>query len=120
MTIPWCRVDYYTFHKRILLQQMKIRVKASSHIDDTTRHNSMRHDMIFRFPYNQMDQFTHMQHDQAWSSRQKAPATGSDFCHLSQRQYQKTAKENSFNRNLTLVYTFMTQEEPFEVTIPSV
>ena len=34
-------------------------VNASSHIDDTTRHDSMRHDPFFRFPYNQMDQFTH-------------------------------------------------------------
>ena len=34
----------------------------------------------------------------------------SDFCRVSQRQYQKTAKENSFHRNLTWVYKFMTQE----------
>ena len=27
-------------------------IKASSHIDDTTRHDSMRHDPFFRFPYN--------------------------------------------------------------------
>ena len=28
------------FHKRIMLLLMKIRVKASSHIDDTTRHDT--------------------------------------------------------------------------------
>ena len=55
-------------------------VKASSHIDDTTRHDSMRHDPFFRSPYNQMDQFTHMQHDNRF---------GSDFCRVSQRQYQE-------------------------------
>ena len=31
-------------------------IKTSSHIDDTTRHDSMRHDPFFRSPYNQMDQ----------------------------------------------------------------
>ena len=50
-------------------------LKASSHIGDTTRHDSMRHDPFFRSPYNQMDQFTHMQHDNVLSSRQKAAAT---------------------------------------------
>ena len=50
-------------------------LKPSSHIGDTTRHDSMRHDPFFRFPFNQMDQFTHMQHDNnALSSRQKAAA----------------------------------------------
>ena len=39
-------------------------------IDDTTRH-----DPFFRSLYNQMDQFTHMQHDKVWSSRQKAEVT---------------------------------------------
>ena len=47
-------------------------LKATSHIGDTTRHDSMRHDPFFRSPYNQVDQFTHMQHDNVWSSRQKA------------------------------------------------
>ena len=45
------------------------------HIDDTTRHDSMRHDLFFRSLYNKMDQFTHMQHDNVLSSRQKAAAT---------------------------------------------
>ena len=49
-------------------------VKPSSHMCDTTRHDSMRHDPFFRFPFNQMDQFTHMQHDNVLSSRQKGAA----------------------------------------------
>ena len=50
------------------------RLKPSSHIGDTTRHDSMRHDPFFLSPHNQMDQFTHMQHDNVLSSRQKAGA----------------------------------------------
>ena len=50
-------------------------LKAISHIGDTTRHDSMRHDPFFRSPYNQMDQFTHMQHDNVLSSRQRAETT---------------------------------------------
>ena len=34
----------------------------------------MQHDPFFRSPYNQMDQFTHMQHDNVLSSRQKPVA----------------------------------------------
>ena len=30
----------------------EIRLKASSHIDDMTRHNSLRHDPFFHSPYN--------------------------------------------------------------------
>ena len=88
-------------------------VKASSHIGDTTRHNSMRHDPFFRFPYNQMDQFTHMQHDQVWSSRQRAATTKialkAIFVVCRSDSIKKIAKENSFHRNLTWVYKFMTQ-----------
>ena len=87
--------------------------KASSHIGDTTRHDSMRHDQFFRFPYNQMDQFTHMQHDQVWSSRQRAATTKialeAIFVVCRSNSIKKTAKENSFHRNLTWVYKFMTQ-----------
>ena len=37
--------------------------------------------------------------------------SGNDFCRVSQREYQEnTAKENSFNRNLTWVYKFTMQE----------
>ena len=89
-------------------------LKASSHIDDTTRHDSMRHDPFFRPPYIQMDQFTHMQHDQVWSSRPKAAATKialeAIFVMCRSDSTKKVAKENSFHRNLTWVYKFMTQE----------
>ena len=71
-----------------------------------------------------MDQFTYMQHDNVLWSRQKAaaPKIALDAIFDVSRSYsiKKTAEENSFHRNLTWVYTFMTQEEPFEVTIPSV
>ena len=81
---------------------------------DTTRHDSMRHDPFFRSPYNQMDQFTHMQHDQVWSSRQKAAAPKialeAIFVMCRSDSIKETAKENSFHRNLTSVYKFMTQE----------
>ena len=104
--------------------KIKTQLKASSHIDDTTRHDSMRHDMIFRFPYNQMDQFTHMQHDQVWSSRQKAAATKialeAIFVVCRSDSIKKTAKENSFHTNLTWVLKFMMQKIVSEVTIPSV
>ena len=88
--------------------------KASSHIDDTTRHDSIRHDPFFRSPYNHMDQFTHMQHDNVWSSRQKAATTKIAlepiFVVCRSDSITKTAKENSLHRNLTWVYKFMTQE----------
>ena len=88
--------------------------KPSSHIGDTTRHDSMRHDPFFRFPYNQMDQFTHMQHDNVWSSRQKAATTKialeAIFVVCRSDSIKKTAKENSFHRNPTWVYKFMMQE----------
>ena len=93
---------------------MVFTLKASSHIGDTTRHDSMRHDPFFRSLYNQMDQFTHMQHDNVLSSQQKAaaPKIALDaifvVCHSD--SIKKTAKENSFHRNLTWVYKFMTQE----------
>ena len=32
MTISWCTVDYQTFHKRIMLLQMKIRVKKDRNL----------------------------------------------------------------------------------------
>ena len=89
-------------------------IKPSSHIGDTTRHDIMRNDPFFRSPYNQMDQFTHMQHDQVWSSRQKAATTKialeAIFVVCRSDSIKKTAKENSFHRNLTWVYKFMTQE----------
>ena len=89
-------------------------LKASSHIGDTTRHDSMRHDPFFRSPYNQMDQFTHMQHDNVLSSRQKAAAPKialeAIFVMCRSESIKKTAKENSFHRNLTSVYKFMMQE----------
>ena len=77
-----------------------LQFKASSHIDDTTRHDSMRHDPFFRSPYSQMDQFTHMQHDQVWSSRQRAATTKialeAIFVVCRSDSIKKTAKENSF------------------------
>ena len=61
-----------------------------------------------------MDQFTHIQHDHVWSSRQKAAATKialeAIFVVCRSDSIKKTAKENSFHRNLTWVYKFMTQE----------
>ena len=86
-----------------------------------TRHDSMLHDPFFRSPYNQMDQFTHMQHDNVWSSRQKAATTKialeAILVVCRSDSIKKTAKENSFHRNLTWAYKFMT-ENSFEVTIP--
>ena len=77
-------------------------LKASSHIDDTTRHDNMRHDPFFRFPYNQMDQFTHMQHDNVWSSRQKAATTKialeAIFVVCRSDSIKKTDKGNSFHK----------------------
>ena len=71
-----------------------------------------------------MDQFTHMQHDQVWSSRQKAAATKialeAIFVVCRSDSIKKTAKENSSHINLTLVHTFMMQKIVSEVTIPSV
>ena len=91
-----------------------VEVKASSHIDDTTRHDSMRHDPFFRSSYNPMDQFTHMQHDNVLSSRQKAAAPKialeAIFLVCRSNSIMKTAKENSFHINLTWVHKFMTQE----------
>ena len=97
---------------------MVFTLKASSHIGDTTRHDSMRHDPFFGSLYNQMDQFTHMQHDNVLSSQQKAAAQKIALdaifvvCHSDSitATVKKTAKENSFHRNLTWVYKFMTQE----------
>ena len=84
------------------------------HTDDTTRHDSMRHDPFFRSPYNQMDQFAPMQHDNVWSSRQKAATTKLALEPIlvvcCSDSIKKTAKENSFHRNLTWVYKFMTQK----------
>ena len=61
-----------------------------------------------------MDQFTHMQHDNVLSSRQKAAtpkiALEAIFVVCRSDNIKKTAKENSFHRNLTWVYKFMTQE----------
>ena len=62
----------------------------------------MRHDPFLRSPYNQMDQFTHMQHNQVWSSRQKAAASKIALeeifvvCHSD--SITKTDKENSFHK----------------------
>ena len=74
---------------------------------DMTRHDSMRHDPFFRSPYNQMYQFTHMQHDQVWSSRQKAATTKialeAILVVCRSNSIKKTDKENSFHK-------FMTQE----------
>ena len=71
-----------------------------------------------------MDQFTHMQHDQVWSSRQKSAATKialeAIFVVCRSDSIKKTAKENSFHRNPTLVHKFMMQKIVSEVTIPSV
>ena len=82
-------------------------------IDDTTRHDSMRHDPFFRSPYNQMDQFTHMQHDNVLSSRQQAATTKialeAILVVCCSDGIKKTAEENSFHRNLTWVYKFMTE-----------
>ena len=64
---------------------------------------------------------THMQHDQVWSSRQKAAATKivleAIFVVCRSDSIKKIAKENSFHRNLTWIYKFMTQEIVFEVTV---
>ena len=60
-----------------------------------------------------MDQFTHMQHDQVWSSRQRAATTKialeAIFVVYRSDSIKKTAEENSFHSNLTWVYKFMTQ-----------
>ena len=61
-----------------------------------------------------MDQFTHMQHDNVLSSRQKpvAPKISLEaiFVVFRSDSIKKTAKENSFHINLTWVYEFMKQE----------
>ena len=71
-----------------------------------------------------MDQFTHMQHDHVWSSQQKAATTKialeAIFVVCRSDSIKKTAKENSFHRNLTWVYKFMMQKLVSEVTTPSV
>ena len=68
-----------------------------------------------------MDQFTHMQHNQVWSSRQKAAATKialeAIFVVCRSDSIKKIAKETSFHRNLTWFYKFMTQKIVFEVTV---
>ena len=88
-------------------------LKASSHIGDTTPHDSMRHDPFFRSPYNQMDQFTHAAR-QCLVVTTKSCGTknrsGSDFCSVCSDSIKKTAKENSFHRNLTWFSKFMTQK----------
>ena len=79
---------------------------------DTTRHDSMRHDPVFRSPYNQMDQFTHTQHDLVLSSRQKAAtkkiALEAILVVCRSDSVGKTAKEHRFHINLTWVHKFMT------------
>ena len=96
------------------------RHKASSHIDDTTRHDSMRHDPFFRFPYNQMDQFTHMQYDNVWSSRQKAATTKitleAIFVMCRSDGIKKTEKGNSFHKFMTQEYSLKSQYLQFNVT----
>ena len=71
-----------------------------------------------------MDQFTHMQHDQAWSSRQKAPATK-----IALEAIFVVCRSDNIKKQLKKTLSigispgfdkFMTQEERFEVTIPSV
>ena len=61
-----------------------------------------------------MDQFTHMQHDEVRFSRQKAAAMKIAleviFVVCRSDSIKKTAKENSFHKNLIYVYKFMTQE----------
>ena len=53
-----------------------------------------------------MDQFTHIQHDNVWSSRQKAAATNialeAIFVMCPSDSIKKTAKENSFHRYFTV------------------
>ena len=93
----------------------KIHFKASSHIDDTTRHDSMRHDPFFLFPI----QLTGSVHTYAARPSQvvttKAAATkiALEAIFLGCRCYNimKTAIENSFHRNLTYVYKFMTRHD---------
>ena len=74
----------------------------------------MGHDPFFHFPYNQMDQFTYMQHDQVWSSRQKAATTKitleAIFVVCRSDSIKKTAKEHSFHRNFPWVYKIMMQD----------
>ena len=98
----------------MLLTCLVMTFKPSSHICNTTRHDSMRHDPFFRSPYNQMDQFTHMQHDNVWSSQQKAAARKialeAIFVVCRSDSIKKTATENSFHRNCTLNYKFLTQQ----------
>ena len=93
---------------RVVSHMCELSFKPSSHIGDTTRHDSMRHDPFFRSPYNQMDQFTH-------AARQCLVVTIKScgeaiFVVCRSDSIKKTAKENSFHRNLTLVYKFMMQE----------
>ena len=92
---------------------MKIRVKASSHLGDTTRQHATR--PVFSLPI----QSNGSVHTNAARPRlvvttkscDNKNRSGSDFCRVSQRQYKKTAKENSFHKNLTWVYKFMMQEQ---------
>ena len=71
-----------------------------------------------------MDQFTHMQHDNVLSSRQKPAATKialeAIFVVCRSDSIKKIAKEISFHRNLTWVHKFNDARIDFEVTIPSV
>ena len=78
---------------KLMTLTLKVTVKASSHIDDTTRHDSMRHDPFFSLPI-QSNRSVH-----TYAARQCLVVTtksggtknrsGSDFCRVSQRQYQE-------------------------------
>ena len=61
-----------------------------------------------------MCELAYMQHDQVWSSRQKAAATKialeAIFVVCRSNSIKKTAEENSFHINLTWVHKFMMQE----------
>ena len=61
-----------------------------------------------------MDQFTHMQHDNVLSSRQKAAAPKIPLEAISvvcrSDSIKKTVKENNFHKNLTWFSKFMMQE----------
>ena len=75
-----------------------------------------------------MCELAYMQHDHVWSSRQKAAATKialeAIFVVCRSDSIKKTAKENSFHRNLTLVHKFMMQKivseshNTFSITLP--
>ena len=62
-------MEFHGFTTELSLSSVKLRGQFTHRRHDTTRHDSMRHDPFFRSLYNQMDQFTHMQHDNVLSSR---------------------------------------------------